>query len=123
MFCPKCKAEYNPGITKCADCDVPLVDKLPEERKEKTSLKQTHKDTKFEEVIVTFNQGEIAFIRSLLDDAGIEYYFKGDYSNVHLWADPMRLMVRDDQVEKTIKILKKLDFGSSGLRNEQKETE
>ncbi len=123
MFCPKCKAEYRSGFTVCADCDVPLVDKLPKERKEKTRLKQTHKDAKFEEVIVTFNQGEIAFIKSLLDDAGIEYYLKGDYSNVRLWADPMRLMVRDDQVEKTIKILKKLDFGSSGLRSEQKETE
>jgi len=119
MFCPKCKAEYRSGFTVCADCDVPLVDKLPEERKEKTRLKQTHKDAKFEEVIITFNQGEIAFIKSLLDDVGIEYYFKGDYSNVvRPWADPVRLMVRDDQVEEAIKILKELDFGSVGWRSE-----
>jgi hypothetical protein len=30
MFCPRCKAEYRPGFTRCADCDVELVDQLPE---------------------------------------------------------------------------------------------
>lgn len=28
-FCPKCKAEYYPGVRACADCDVPLVAALP----------------------------------------------------------------------------------------------
>jgi hypothetical protein len=31
MFCPQCKAEYRQGFTRCADCDVALVDELPEE--------------------------------------------------------------------------------------------
>lgn len=29
MFCPLCKAEYRPGFTRCADCDVDLVWELP----------------------------------------------------------------------------------------------
>jgi hypothetical protein len=29
MICPKCKAEYRPGFTRCADCDVELVESLP----------------------------------------------------------------------------------------------
>jgi len=29
MFCPQCKAEYRPGFTRCADCDVELVHELP----------------------------------------------------------------------------------------------
>jgi hypothetical protein len=29
MFCPQCKAEYRPGFTRCADCDVDLVWELP----------------------------------------------------------------------------------------------
>jgi hypothetical protein len=29
MFCPQCKAEYRPGFTVCADCDVDLVYELP----------------------------------------------------------------------------------------------
>jgi len=28
MFCPKCKAEYRSGFTRCADCDVDLVETL-----------------------------------------------------------------------------------------------
>jgi len=29
MYCPQCKAEYRPGFTRCADCDVDLVWELP----------------------------------------------------------------------------------------------
>lgn len=29
MFCPVCKAEYRQGFTRCADCDVELVYRLP----------------------------------------------------------------------------------------------
>lgn len=31
MYCPKCKTEYIPGITVCADCGTPLVEELTEE--------------------------------------------------------------------------------------------
>ena len=30
-WCPKCRNEYVEGVTVCADCQVPLVDELPEE--------------------------------------------------------------------------------------------
>ena len=31
MFCPQCHVEYRPGFTRCTDCDVDLVDALPQE--------------------------------------------------------------------------------------------
>jgi hypothetical protein len=31
MFCPQCRVEYRPGFTYCTDCDVDLVDALPQE--------------------------------------------------------------------------------------------
>ena len=31
MFCPECRVEYRPGFTRCADCDVDLVQELPVE--------------------------------------------------------------------------------------------
>ncbi len=30
MFCPLCKAEYREGFYRCADCDVDLVNSLPQ---------------------------------------------------------------------------------------------
>jgi hypothetical protein len=30
MFCPRCKSEYRPGFSHCPDCDVDLVESLPE---------------------------------------------------------------------------------------------
>ncbi len=30
MFCPQCNAEYRPGFTRCADCDVDLVNEPPQ---------------------------------------------------------------------------------------------
>ena len=30
-FCPECKSEYRPGFTRCSDCEVDLVERLPEE--------------------------------------------------------------------------------------------
>jgi hypothetical protein len=30
MFCPVCKSEYRDGFTKCSDCGVDLVNRLPE---------------------------------------------------------------------------------------------
>ena len=31
MFCPECRVEHRPGFTRCADCDVDLVQELPVE--------------------------------------------------------------------------------------------
>lgn len=39
MWCPKCKNEYVAGITRCRDCDVPLVDSLEEYE---ASMKNRH---------------------------------------------------------------------------------
>jgi hypothetical protein len=35
MFCPQCKAEYRQGFTRCADCDVDLIDEPPKTRRPK----------------------------------------------------------------------------------------
>jgi hypothetical protein len=37
MFCPVCKVEHRFGFSRCADCDVNLVEELPTESSEKNT--------------------------------------------------------------------------------------
>jgi hypothetical protein len=30
MICPSCEGEYREGVTRCPECDVDLVERLPE---------------------------------------------------------------------------------------------
>ncbi len=110
MFCPKCKAEYVKGVTICKDCNVPLVEELPDDESE-TREDNDNQAMHFEEVWLTYNMAEIALIKSLLESAGIDYYFMGEhYRVVQQFADPARLMVRKDQAEAARDLLKDLDF-------------
>ncbi len=104
MFCPKCKAEYRSGFTVCADCDVPLVDKLPEE-------KELPPKPPYKQLKALFNTVEIAVIKSLLDDAKIDYYFRGErFQTMHIpLVDPAILMIREDQFEAAKKLLGELE--------------
>jgi len=52
MFCPECRAEYRRDFTRCADCDVDLVQELPvqlsgtEKTLQRTWSKRTERPTR-----------------------------------------------------------------------------
>ncbi|UCF71188.1 MAG: DUF2007 domain-containing protein [candidate division WOR-3 bacterium] len=122
MICPKCKAQYIRGIYVCADCDVPLVDQLPDDEQPENAEDIGCQDATFLDVYVTGNAGEIALIRSLLDDAGIDYHFSGErFSMLHSGVYPSRLFVREDQCEEALEILRDLNFGVFGEVDEASE--
>jgi Putative prokaryotic signal transducing protein len=66
MFCPRCKAEYRPGFTRCSECDLPLVYRLP-------VLRQEISENEMELVVVrTYNNKLDADVaRMTLEAAGI----------------------------------------------------
>jgi hypothetical protein len=70
MFCPECEGEYREGFLECADCGVPLVDKLPEP--------EPIPDAKLVTVLRTGNVNELAFAESVLTDADIPFVKKGE---------------------------------------------
>ncbi|MDD5772744.1 MAG: DUF2007 domain-containing protein [bacterium] len=108
MFCPKCRQEYIDGITQCDECNIALVNVLPEEIYSVNS-----KNIQFEHVLSTSNHADIAFIKSLLDSKNIIYYFQGESTfNVTLYnmIQPARLMVKKENVEKVKELLKDVNI-------------
>ena len=108
MFCPKCKAEYREGFYTCADCNVDLVKELPPEKKPEF--------VDYEEVLFTYNPADIAMIKSILDAEGITYFVKGEhFTYVSPLADPVRLMVKKEQVVEAKSLLKELNLSYMGI--------
>jgi hypothetical protein len=104
----------------CADCSVPLVERLPKESRPKKKPKKIPPKSKYVELLITFNKGEIAVIKSILDAAGIDYHFKGElFQMVHMFPDPARLMVREEQVKEARKLLCHLDFKFSAVPGDE----
>lgn len=66
MFCPKCRSEYEEGITFCEQCQTDLVDTLPPE----DELAYQELTT----VFTTGDEGTIQIIKSILEEAGIPCY-------------------------------------------------
>ena len=74
MYCPKCEAKFSWDVMICPTCDVETVDSLPDPdpRPEPTP------DVNLVQVLATGDAGIIAIAKSLLENAEIDYYVRGD---------------------------------------------
>ena len=105
MFCPKCRAEFVEGIHTCPECSVALVAQPDGDDA------QSPEWAEFEQILTTFNAGDIALIKSMLDGEGITYYFFGESFNyMEPLVQPPRLMVRRDQAFQAREILSGLNL-------------
>src|SRR6478609_6300772 len=86
MFCPKCKAEYRVGFTRCSDCHIDLVDHLPV-GKPATAPQDYRRFAAdpFEPepelaVIRTYQSGlDADLAKTVLEAAGIDSIIRGDH--------------------------------------------
>lgn len=108
MFCPECRAEYREGFTRCADCDVDLVAELPPA--------PAQIPIEWVEVLDTYNPGDVAVLKSLLDSENITYYFQGEiFSSLAPLSQPARLMVDQQELETVNDLIKGLDLDFNGV--------
>jgi hypothetical protein len=83
MYCPQCKAEYRPGFTRCADCDVDLVWELPKEAMERRGPSEPGDPN--QDPFCSFWKGEDprvhAELCTVLDEAGVPHHtvFRRDH--------------------------------------------
>ncbi|MCK4993714.1 MAG: DUF2007 domain-containing protein [Candidatus Omnitrophica bacterium] len=71
-------------------------------------MTDSKKEPQFKELLRTFNQADIVFIKSLLNDEGILYYINNEHVDMVgmlSFAEPMRVMVEDDGFEQAKEIL------------------
>jgi hypothetical protein len=105
MFCPKCKAGYREGFYKCADCGIDLACDPPPEPEEEVRY------VEMVEVFSTYNQGDISFIKSVLEGEDIHYYFEGESTLMMVAAGAYaRLLVKADEAGRVKEILQDLGF-------------
>ena len=110
MFCPKCRVEFREGFRTCSDCNVDLVEELPPLDEDKPEF------VHFVEILATYNPADVAFLKSLLESEGIQYFFNGEhFMYMRPLADPVRLMVREDQVEDAIELVKGVKLSVGGI--------
>ena len=78
MFCPNCRVEYRPGVERCAECAVLLVETLPPEPPEPA-----------ESVEVWAGEHKLLydFLTNALRDARIDVHPRGDEST-YLFGSP-----------------------------------
>ncbi len=62
------------------------------------------------ELINTFNQGDIAIIKSIFDANDIEYYCYDEHYSTFKVALPSRIMIRKSDIKKVEPLIKKLDL-------------
>ncbi len=105
MFCPKCRSEYVEGVTKCPDCGIVLVDKLPPEED------GNHQEdaSNYLPMVRTFSAKDIALIHSILGGTSIRYFIRGEsLTHIRPMADPAILMIAEEDIKDARELLKDL---------------
>lgn len=105
MICPICKSEYRDGFTRCADCEIDLVQTTPDKKQSAPERSLNINDSI--EILQVMNYGDMAFIKSLLEAENIMYSFLGESMLGKTWgAAKARLCIHESDVEKAVVLLK-----------------
>lgn len=73
-FCPLCKSEYSPGTKRCPDCEVDLIEELPEE----ADAEEVDEDLPEDLVLLysTRNRVYAEFLKETLENSNIRCYLR-----------------------------------------------
>lgn len=113
--CPKCSAEIFLSDSErtsrkfhCPDCEA-FVDFT-------INPPIILESKKYTEVFSSRNQGDIALLKSFLDDSDIDYYVVGeDFLAIYPLVQPAKFFVLSDQAEEAKRLLKEFNANLFGV--------
>lgn len=121
--CPNCQSEltissdeFQAGGFRCPECDsfVVFLDGKPE----------VLPDKNYVQLLSSLNQGDIAIIRSMLDDAEVDYYVTGEnFLGVRPLLEPAIFYVNEIHLELAKDILKDFELHLFGFSTNNEEEE
>ena len=115
VICPKCETKFelseeerSRGNIYCSECDK-MIDYTVNPPK----LKDVGNYT---ELVSTLNQGDIALIKSILENGNINYYTLGEvFLSVRPLLEPARFFVAESQIKEAQELFKDFDFNIYGI--------
>ena len=118
MFCPQCQSEYVEGITECAECQVSLVEALPEDDVEYRSFI----------TVQTYHSRQDAELgKSFLEDRGIDAVLEtddaGGASPGLAFTQGVRLLVKAEDAREAEELFKESEKGDFVAKDDQQEVE
>jgi hypothetical protein len=92
-FCPECRAEYRAETRRCPDCDLDLVDSLPEEQPDTPDSEGLD----LVELASFPNYPEAEMIKEVLESNGIRTVLRGEADPIGVvsGATPSTLLVEE----------------------------
>ena len=122
-------SKYIPGNAVCSNCKSELELSEKEETVRKVHCPECEslidfnfsppkvlvKDN-YTEILSTLNQGDIALIKSILDDGNIDYFILGEnFLGVRPLLEPARILVNDNQLVEVKELLKNIELNILGV--------
>jgi hypothetical protein len=98
MICPECRAEYRSGFTRCADCDIPLVEKIEDLKEDPESPLSMDADAaEPDEVQPIFNPITCPRCEQDLEYAGTKRFHEG--TNWGILGELGELFVKSERLD------------------------
>jgi hypothetical protein len=119
MICPSCGSEYRDGYTRCADCEIELIEPQPPAAPPEVTLVKVYE---------TGNAAIVPLLESVFDDAGIEYMTKGEGiqelfgfgrfgTGLNYVTGPVEFHVRKDDESAARRLIETLDAAPVAARD------
>jgi len=119
--CPNCGIEFVPSedemsvrVVHCPECEAMINFNFHPPKVLNVE--------KYVELLSSLNQGDIALIKSILDDGGINYNIVGEnFLSSRPLLEPARIFIDEKQIKKATKLLKKIELHIFGFSTNQQE--